>query len=140
MDRERKEQANRAFDNFKQLVRALDNVVSPFPAPCNLILGKGYELPLACGATGKECRVPCKRVGKLKSFSISFPHPIDFGVKRSNRAFLLTRSKDPTRGWASDGVEFTVLREEMLEHGFTDFPVLAISDEYKGKSKVKVRI
>jgi len=137
MDREQEKQA---FDNFKRLVKQLDNVASPFPAPCNLVLGQGYGLPLACGATGKECHVPCKKVENLKSFSIRFPHAIDFGVKRSNVAFLLTRMKDPTKGWASEGVEFTVLREEMLEHGFTDFPVLAISGEYRGRSKLKVMI
>lgn len=131
-----------SFENFKQLMKAMDNVESPFPAPCNLVLGQGYKMPVMCGATGGGCKVPCNRVGKVSGLVIEFPFPVDFGVKRASRAFVLTRSKDIKARIRNveESLEFVVLVEEMREFGFFEYPILAFPEEYKGKSKAVVRI
>jgi hypothetical protein len=129
-----------AFENFKLLMKAMNEPTSPFPAPCNLMLGQGYQMPVMCGATGGECHVPCQRgVKRVGGFVVQFPFPVDFGVKRASKAFVLSRAaKVNIRG--VDTLEFIVLVEEMREYGFFEFPILAFPNEYKGKSKELVKV
>lgn len=122
------------------LKAANDNGRSPFPAPCNNVLGEGYQMPLICAATGKECKMPCKKVGKVNAFAITFLHPIDFGIKRSRTVFVLTRLNDVKPRLKAGDLEFVVMEKEMHEHEFYAFPILAFSDEYKGASTLVVKV
>jgi len=122
------------------LKAANDSVRSPFPAACNNVLGEGYQMPLMCAATGGECKMPCKKVGKVNAFAITFLHPIDFAIKRSNTVFVLTRLNDVKPRLKEGDLEFVVLEKEMQEHEFYAFPILAFSGEYKGKSTRVVKV